>query len=103
MFERILFKSSVEFVGDYVLFAALSAFIRREQLKQVGAATGQNHPMGRNLPLAHLIDEQQPTKGKNNRKKKKKCISQSIAKRLPSVGRLIIIEHYSAPGSDIVE
>ena len=69
MFERILFKSSVEFVGDYVLFAALSAFIRREQLKQVGAATGQNHPMGRNLPLAHLIDEQQPTKGKNKRKK----------------------------------
>jgi hypothetical protein len=59
VFKRILFKSSVEFVGDYVLLAALSAFIRREQLKQVGAATGQDHPMGRNLPLAHLIDEQQ--------------------------------------------
>ena len=54
MLERVLLEAAIQLVGDDVLLAALATIVRREQLKQVRAATGQDDAMSRYLRRADL-------------------------------------------------
>ena len=54
MLQRVLFKSAVQLVSDYVLLAALAAVVVGEELEQIGTATSQDDAVGRDLPRPHL-------------------------------------------------
>jgi len=54
MLERVLLEAAVQLVGDDILLAALATIVRREQLKQVRAAAGQDDAMSRDLRRTNL-------------------------------------------------
>lgn len=54
MLERLLLEAAIQLVRNHVLLAALAAFIRGKQLKQVGRAAGKHDSMRRYFPLSNL-------------------------------------------------